>query len=120
MSMRINGNPYYSQTVYAKRAMEKEMSQKADRADAANAKEPPRADGKAPKKSAEKCTTDTDKVDREIKKLKEKKQMLTRQIQTCGDAKKIQELKKELAQVENELSQKDNETYRRQNAAVTG
>ena len=61
-------------------------------------------DGKAPKvggdsqgKPAEKCVTNTDKVDREIKKLKEKK----------------------LTQVENELSQKDNDTYRRQNASVS-
>ena len=45
-------------------------------------------DGKAPKvggdsqgKPAEKCVTNTDKVDREIKKLKEKKQELEQQIQ---------------------------------------
>ena len=84
-------------------------------------------DGKAPKvgedsqgKPAEKCVANTDKVDREIKKLKEKKQQLEQQIQSAsGDEKKIRELEKKLAQVENELSQKDNDTYRRQNASVS-
>ncbi|MDE7223977.1 MAG: hypothetical protein K2O34_09375 [Acetatifactor sp.] len=84
-------------------------------------------DGKEPKvsgnrqgKPAEKCVTNTDKVDREIKKLKEKKQQLEQQIQSAsGDEKKIRELEKKLAQVENELSQKDNDTYRRQNASVS-
>ena len=84
-------------------------------------------DGKAPKvggdsqgKPAEKCVANTDKVDREIKKLKKKKQQLEQQIQSAsGDEKKIRELEKKLAQVENELSQKDNDTYRRQNASVS-
>ena len=84
-------------------------------------------DGKEPKvsgdcqgKPAEKCVTNTDQVDREIEKLKEKKQQLEQQIQSAsGDEKKIRELEKKLAQVENELSQKDNDTYRRQNASVS-
>lgn len=100
------------------------------------------ADGKDPKvsgngqgKPEEKCVTDTDKVDREIKNLKEKKQQLEQQIRSVsGDEapfghpsmpsgnnkeNKIRELEKKLAQVENELSQKDNDTYRRQNASVS-
>ncbi len=84
-------------------------------------------DGKEPKvsgdsqgKPAEKCVTNTDKADREIEKLKEKKQQLEQQIQSAsGDEKKIRELEKKLVQVENELSQKDNDTYRRQNASVS-
>ncbi len=84
-------------------------------------------DGKEPKVSGgsqgepeEKCVANTDKVDREIKKLKEEKQQLEQQIQSAsGDEKKIRELEKQLAQVENELSQKDNDTYRRQNASVS-
>ena len=56
-------------------------------------------------------------MDREIKKLKEKKQQLEQQIQSAsGDEKKIQELKKKLTQVENELRQKDNDTYRKQHS----
>lgn len=100
-----------------------------DKADRADNKEEPKADedGKKLKvdrndqgKPTEKCITDTDKVDREIKKLKEKKQQLEQQIQSAsGDEKKIRELEKKLAQVENELSQKDNDTYRWQNASVS-
>ena len=77
---------------------------KADHAKEQDDRSEKNEDGKAPKvggdsqgKPAEKCVTNTDKVDREIKKLKEKK----------------------LTQVENELSQKDNDTYRRQNASVS-
>ena len=85
------------------------------------------ADGKEPKvsgnsqgKPEEKCIANTDKVDREIKNLKEKKKQLEQQIQSAsGDEKKIRELEKKLAQVENELRQKDNDTYRRQNAFVS-
>ncbi len=79
-----------------------------------------RAAGAGQGKPEEKCVTNTDKVDREIRKLKEKKQQLEQQIQSAfGDEKKVRELEKKLAQVENELSQKDNDTYRRQNASVT-
>ncbi len=102
---------------------------KADHADGKDDRSEESEDGKAPKvggdsqgKPAEKCVTNTDKVDREIKKLKEKKQQLEQQIQSAsGDNKenKIRELEKKLAQVENELSQKDNDTYRRQNASVS-
>ena len=84
-------------------------------------------DGKEPKvsgdsqgKPAEKYVANTDKVDREIRKLKEKKQQLEQQIQSAsGDEKKIRELEKKLAQVESELSRKDSDTYRRQNASVS-
>ena len=70
-------------------------------------------------KDAEKCTTNTDRVDREIKKLKEQKRQLEQQIKaTSGDEEKIQELEKKLSQIESELSQKDNDTYRRQNAVI--
>ena len=94
-----------------------------------------KAGGDSQGKPAEKCVTNTDKVDREIKKLKEKKQQLKQQIQSASgneasfghpsmpsgnkEENKIRELEKKLAQVENELSQKDNDTYRRQNASVS-
>ncbi len=67
-----------------------------------------------------KCTANTDKVDREIKKLKEQKQQLEQQIKAAsGDDEKVKELEKKLSQVEAELRQKDNDTYRRQNAVVS-
>lgn len=73
-----------------------------------------------PEKSEEKCTASTDKVDREIKKLKEKKEQLEQQIQSAaGDEKKVKELEEKLAQVESELSQKDNDTYRRQHSTFS-
>ncbi len=79
----------------------------------------PKVSGDSQEKSTEKCVTNTDKVDREIKKLKEEKQQMVQKIQSAsGDEKKIRELEKKLAQIENELSQKDNDTYRRQNASV--
>ena len=100
---------------------------KADHANGKDDRSGEGADGKGPKvsgdskeKPAEKYVANTDKVDREIKKLKEKKQHLEQQIQSAsGDEKKIRELEKKLAQVENELSQKDNDTYRRQHASVS-
>ncbi len=100
---------------------------KADLADGKDDRSGEGEDGKGPKVSGdsqgnpeEKCVTNTDKVDREIKKLKEEKQQLEQQIQSAfGDEKKVRELEKKLAKVENELSQKDNDTYRRQNASVS-
>lgn len=74
-----------------------------------------------PKKAgepAEKCTGNTDEVDKEIQRLKEKKQQLEQQIQSAaGDEQKVKELENKLAQVESELSQKDNEAYRRQHTS---
>lgn len=70
-----------------------------------------------PKKS-ESTTTDTDKVDREIEELKEKKARLEQEIRTAEDDQK-KRLEQELRQVEAELAQKDNDNYRRQNAVVS-
>jgi len=68
----------------------------------------------------EKCTTNTDKVDREIKKLKEQKQQLEQQIKAAsGEEERVKELKKKLSRIQGELSQKDNDTYRRQKAVIS-
>ena len=73
-----------------------------------------------PAKTAEKCTTNTDNVDREIEKLKEDKKQLEQQIKAAaGDKEKVKVLEKKLAQIEGQLSQKDNDTYRRQNAVIS-
>ena len=93
---------------------------KGDRSGESEDGEAPKISGDGQGKPTENCVTNTDKADREIKKLKEKKQQLEQQIQSAsGDEKKIRELEEKLAQVENELSQKDNDTYRRQNASVS-
>ena len=68
---------------------------------------------------AESCTCSTDKVDREIEKLKKKQEELERRINSETDDTKIKELEKKLAQVESELSQKDNDTYRRQHSTFS-
>ena len=71
-------------------------------------------------KKSEECTTNTDKVDREIEALKQKKERLEQQIRSAsGNENKIKELEKKLSAIENELKQKDNDTYRRQNAVVS-
>lgn len=73
-----------------------------------------------PAKKAEKCTTNTDNVDREIEKLKEEKKQLEQQIKAAaGDKEKVKVLEKKLAQIEGKLSQKDNDAYRRQNAVIS-
>ena len=70
-------------------------------------------------RKAETCTTNTDKVDREIEKLKEERDQLEQQIRTTKDPDKAEDLKRQLAQLENELRQKDNDAYRRQNAVIS-
>lgn len=82
------------------------------------AKEAPPAKSE-PEHKAESCTTNTDKVDREIEKLKEKQKRLEQQLRVTQDSQTAEDLKRQLAQAENELQQKDNDTYRRQNAVVT-
>lgn len=79
----------------------------------------------APEKRSDKkdgalCTVSTDKVDAEIKKLKEEKQQIEQQLNsTRDDAKKQKELQIQLSQVTSELSAKDNDGYRKQQATYT-
>lgn len=83
----------------------------------ADGKGQPEVKADSPEDSAEKCTGNTDKVDREIEKLKAKKRQLEQQITAAsGDEKKIKELEKKLSRIESELNQKDNDTYRRQHS----
>lgn len=70
------------------------------------------------KAEQEKCTANTDKVDREIEKLKQEQQQLQQQIQSAADG-GTEELKRKLTAVERELQQKDNDTYRRQHTVFT-
>ena len=74
-------------------------------------------EGKKDKGETWECNTD--KVDREIEKLKKQQQELEQRLNTETDAAKIKALERQLAQVEQELKQKDNDTYRRQNAVYT-
>lgn len=75
-----------------------------------------------PKKENKTCAGNTDQVDREIRKLKEKSQQLEQQLRAAsasGDEEKAASLEKKLAQVQSELSQKDNDTYRRQHTVFS-
>ena len=92
--------------------------------DAPEAEEPdPAGQGaKGPERKKDKDEVwegNTDKVDREIEKLKKKQQELERRLNTETDEAKIEDLERQLAQVERELKQKDNDTYRRQHTTVT-
>lgn len=76
--------------------------------------------GREKARGREKCTTDTDQVDREIKQLREKKRQLEQQLERAvGDEKRCRELEKQLAQINAELGRKDNDTYRRQHARTS-
>ncbi len=77
-----------------------------------------RKDGK--KDGGEEVIASTDKVDAEIRKLKEKKAKLEQEIALAkDDPKKQEKLQKQLEQVENELRVKDTDSYRRQHMQVT-
>ncbi len=82
-------------------------------------REPDRVSKKQEGKKTEKYLGSTDKVDREIEKLKKRKEELEGQIRTEKDERRIRSLEQELAQVERELSQKDNDGYRQRNMVVT-
>lgn len=64
-----------------------------------------------------KCTVDTDKVDAEIRKIKEKKDKLEQQlVQAADNPEKQEKLQRQLQQLERDISMKDNDAYRRQHA----
>ena len=93
-------------------------------ADAPEAEEPdPEGQGaKGPEGKKDKGETwecNTDKVDREIEKLKKQQQELEQRLNTETDEAKIKDLERQLSQVEQELKQKDSDTYRRQHAVYT-
>jgi len=72
-----------------------------------------------PEKKPEICTTNTDKVDREIRMLKKEAEQVEQQLRAAAGTEREADLEKQLRQLENELRQKDNDGYRRQNAVVT-
>ena len=68
---------------------------------------------------AESCTANTDKVDREIKQLRQKENELEARLRTEKDASRAEALEQELAKVERELNLKDNDRYRRQHTVFS-
>lgn len=65
------------------------------------------------------CVGSTDKVDREIERLKKKLRELEQRHSTETDEARRKALERKLAQVERELDAKDNDAYRRQHATFT-
>lgn len=70
-------------------------------------------------KQEEKCTGNTDKVEREIRKLKEEKKQLEQKLHSVSDPQKTKDLEKQLAKIEQELQLKDTDTYRRQHTVFS-
>ena len=98
---------------------------KADGADAAQGAEEapvdgnenePRAEGDAPTQKSKTATYITDKVDREIKRLREQKQQFEKQLQSATDPQQAVMLQKQISRLDKELRQKDNDAYRREHA----
>ncbi len=73
----------------------------------------------ASKDKAERCTTNTDKVDRELERLRRRAEELVRQLDAETDPARARELERKQARAEAELAQKDNDSYRRQNAVIS-
>ncbi|MCM1023488.1 MAG: hypothetical protein NC395_05450 [Prevotella sp.] len=71
---------------------------------------------KSEKSRSEECTCNTDKVDRELKRLKEKAERLEQRIRNTADAEKTEELRRQLESLQSEIAQKDNDSYRRSRA----
>ncbi|MCI8553430.1 MAG: hypothetical protein HFJ80_00590 [Clostridiales bacterium] len=72
-----------------------------------------------PDSRSESCTANTDRVDREIEKLKREKQQLEQQLRSAPDSPKAEEWTRQLSRIEQQLSQKDNDAYRRQHTVFS-
>lgn len=69
------------------------------------------------KEGEERCTVSTERVDAEIRKLKQRAADLEQQIaRAADDPDKQEKLQRQLTQVENQIQRKDSDSYRRQNA----
>ena len=65
---------------------------------------------------AEECTTNTDQVDAEIARLRDKQAQLQKQLAQADDPARQEDVQAKLRQIEQELAAKDNDNYRRQHA----
>ena len=78
----------------------------------------PPKDEDVPEEKSETTTCNTDRVDEEIKRLKEKQEQLEQKLR-AAEGENAERIKKQLESVSAELAMKDNDTYRRQNAIFT-
>lgn len=108
------GPKIYFDDPEAAEAPEREDPEKDEEPEAPGKTAPPGKSGKE-----EKCRGSTDEVDREIKRLKEKKERLEARLGRETDETRREALERQLAQVEDELRQKDNDAYRRRHSTFT-
>lgn len=73
---------------------------------------------KAPE-GPETSTGNTDRVDREIERLRKEQAELKQRLRSEADPARARALEQRLAQVERELDRKDNDAYRRQHTVFT-
>ena len=95
----------------AEGAEEKRASGSAEGAEEKRASDAPEQSEKT-----EKCTINTDKVDREIRELREKKKELEQKLARSDGPEDKKRLETQLQQTERELQMKDNDSYRRSHA----
>ena len=76
----------------------------------------PKTDGDTPTQKSKSATYNTDKVDAEIKRLREQKQQFEKQLRSASDPQQAVMLQKQISRLEKELQQKDNDAYRREHA----
>lgn len=110
-------NPVYSKPNKLSGNMEKVPESGKDEEEA-----PLPVKGKPDDKKAdeEKCTVNTDKVDAEIKALKQELQRIKQQLNDASDdPDKENKLQQQLTSVEAELRMKDNDSYRKQHSTYT-
>ncbi|WP_455527591.1 hypothetical protein [Huintestinicola sp.] len=67
----------------------------------------------------EECTCNTDKVDGELERLREKARDFEQKLRYARDENEAEEIQKQLEAVKNELAQKDNDAYRKNNAVFS-
>lgn len=67
------------------------------------------------REKSESCTCNTDRVDGEIKRLREKQEQLEQKLR-AAEGENAERIRKQLESVSAELAMKDNDAYRRQNA----
>lgn len=114
MEQDENGNPKIKLDSPESKPANKSDKQEDKSADKPD--EPNKADKPEKEKSeSEECTCNTDKVDRELKRLREKAEHLEQQLRSAV-GEEAEKLQKQLAAAQSELVQKDNDTYRKSHA----
>ncbi|MEA3284426.1 MAG: hypothetical protein U9Q00_05525 [Synergistota bacterium] len=117
-----NGNPKV--TVDTPATAEKQTEKQEESQESSKTGDSSQKSGNKPEKSDDEnsssSTVNTDSVDAEIKKLKQQRAQLQKQLQnTQGDENQRKNIEKQLAQVDAELSFKNTDAYRKQQSTYT-